>query len=285
MKIYLAYPIDQSNGAPYSLGVAKAWLRSQSWVTWMFDPGEAFSVGQFADRDSSIRETTGAALSNADVVLAFIPAGAVSVGVPMEIERATLMGKPAVVVSDAPSWMLEFGAEDPEGSARFAEFEDAKQHLVSLLDVVGGSDDSSRAPMPVVLSEGAEIPRRGFSDDAGLDLVVSEDRVVNPGDFVDIPCGVRAELPAWSWGLITGRSSTLRNRGLMVSNGVIDAGYRGQLFAGVWNLTDEPVRVSRGERVAQLILIQNATALVEPVQVSHLTPGTRGSAGFGSTGA
>ena len=150
-----------------------------------------------------------------------------------------------------------------------------------------GLPDVGPTLMPTQVSEGAEEPRRGYADDAGLDLIVSEARVVHPGEFVDIPCGVSVELPAWSFGMITGRSSTLRKRGLMVNQGIIDAGYRGPLFAGVWNLTDEPVKVDAGERVAQLIILHNGTRLVQVQQVEEIDRGPvdgRGVFGFGSTG-
>lgn len=123
---------------------------------------------------------------------------------------------------------------------------------------------------------------RAHVGDAGLDLYCSEDVTILPGRFEDIPVGVSVELPGGFWGLLTGRSSTLRKRGLMVAQGVIDQGYRGPLFTGVWNLTAEPVRVSRGERLAQLILVPLWEGGVE--SVLFLSGSSRGSAGFGSSG-
>ena len=123
---------------------------------------------------------------------------------------------------------------------------------------------------------------RAHPGDAGLDLFCSESVVVRPGRFVDIPLGVSVEIPHGYWAMLTGRSSTLRKRGLLVNQGVIDQGYRGPLFAGVWNLTDEHVEVPRGDRVAQLILIPLWTG--EPVSVLHLAESSRGVSGFGSSG-
>lgn len=123
---------------------------------------------------------------------------------------------------------------------------------------------------------------RSHAGDAGLDLFCSQDMEILPGRFEDIPVGVSVELPEGFWGLLTGRSSTLRKRGLMVAQGVIDQGYRGPLFTGVWNLTPGPVKVSRGERLAQLILVPLWEGGVEPVL--FLSESSRGSAGFGSSG-
>lgn len=140
--------------------------------------------------------------------------------------------------------------------------------------------------MYVVVHEGTgQMPTRGHDDDAGLDLYVSERTVVPSGAFRDISCGVNVELPAGTWGLLTGRSSTLRKRSLMVAQGVIDAGYRGPLFAGVWNLGREPQVVEAGDRIAQLIVIDNVTERVNLHRVGELAPSARGENGFGSTGA
>lgn len=125
-------------------------------------------------------------------------------------------------------------------------------------------------------------PARAYAGDAGWDLYVSEKVVIQPGAFADVPCGVACALPHGTWGLLTGRSSTLRSRGLLVHQGVIDEGYRGPLYAGVFNLGRHVALVEAGSRLAQLIVV--------PMHVHHarmvndLRPGTRGTAGFGSSG-
>lgn len=136
---------------------------------------------------------------------------------------------------------------------------------------------------PFVLGRGGRLPTRGYEDDAGLDLYVSEGFVVEPGEFVDVPTSVSGQLPAGHWGLLTGRSSTLRHHSLMVVQGVIDTGYRGELFVGVINFGHTQQRVEAGTRLAQLILIEVPQG-VQPVQVNQLDRSSRGDAGFGSTG-
>lgn len=127
----------------------------------------------------------------------------------------------------------------------------------------------------------------GHPGDAGIDLFCAESTVVQPDQFRDVCLGVEAQLPAGYWGLLTGRSSTLRKHGLMVNQGVIDQGYRGRLFAGVFNLTGRPVQIVRGSRLAQLILLPLwLPRLTEfsVVESEALDESARGHDGFGSTG-
>jgi len=128
-------------------------------------------------------------------------------------------------------------------------------------------------------------PRRAYEGDAGFDLVVSVSVDIMPGQFFDVPAGVRVELPPGVWAMVTGRSSTLRKRRLLVSQGIIDNGWRGELFTGVWNLGPERARVRRGERIAQLIPFHQASLQMTARRVERLGDSDRGTAGFGSTGA
>lgn len=131
-------------------------------------------------------------------------------------------------------------------------------------------------------------PSRAYADDAGFDLYVSQTVVIPAHRFLDVPCGVQVELPDGTWGFLTGRSSTLRKRGLLVHTGIIDQGYRGELFAGVWNLTGQDVVVEAGDRISQLIVIENTTAQIilrEVLEPDEFSAHPRGLRGFGSSGA
>jgi dUTP pyrophosphatase len=147
------------------------------------------------------------------------------------------------------------------------------------------------------------LPQRGYANDAGLDLTVDlrpdptygvdwadKDEggffVDIPGNaFTDIPCGLAVGLPDEVWGMITGRSSTIRRRGLLVATGIIDPGYRGPLYAGTWNLRPKPCRIRHGERLAQIILFDNVTSHYRPTRAEKLSESDRGTRGFGSTGS
>lgn len=134
------------------------------------------------------------------------------------------------------------------------------------------------------LTSTALSPTKAYGDDAGFDLYCDDDLVIEPSTFVDVPLGVAIKVPEGTWGLLTARSSTLRKHGLMVAQGVIDCGYTGPLFAGVWNMTDKPVHVTRGMRLVQYILINNASLNVQAREVVELPKTDRGASGFGSSG-
>lgn len=122
-----------------------------------------------------------------------------------------------------------------------------------------------------------------YQGDAGIDLPVLDDMRVPPGELVDVRTGWAAAIPAGHYGRIVGRSSCFRKKGLLVIEGVIDAGFRGELFTAVYNPTHMSRFVNRGDSLAQLI--------VSPIPKSHhievvdkLPESERGERGFGSSG-
>lgn len=82
--------------------------------------------------------------------------------------------------------------------------------------------------------------------------------------------------------MITGRSSTIRTYKLRVETGIIDNGYRGEMFVGVWNHNEEEIIVEEGTRLAQLILFNLAE--VNWKEVIDLPHSSRGEKGFGHSG-
>lgn len=129
----------------------------------------------------------------------------------------------------------------------------------------------------------ARTPEAKFSGDAGYDLYTVGNTLLPPGEIVDVPTGLHLELPPGYWLRLVGRSSTFRRRRLLVIEGVIDNGYRGGLFFGVWNTTGEPVTIGGGERLAQAIL--SPICHFPWVEVDLLNDSDRGEQGFGSTGS
>jgi len=136
----------------------------------------------------------------------------------------------------------------------------------------------------LLLGEGSpRAPTKAYLGDTGWDLYVSRDVVIPACSFTDIHTDIAIAMPEGLWGRITGRSSTLRKYGLLVNEGIIDNGYRGELFIGVFNLTDHDRFIPAGTRLAQLIFHRLIEDLQwEPTMV--LPPSQRQDRGFGSSG-
>jgi dUTP pyrophosphatase len=125
-------------------------------------------------------------------------------------------------------------------------------------------------------------PVKAYADDAGFDLYVAEDTRIPIDGFKDVPLGISVELPKGKWGMLTGRSSTVWKRRILVVQGIIDNGYRGPLFAGCQNVGQHACELERGERIAQLILFSVETPVLR--YASKLSESDRGEAAFGSSG-
>lgn len=134
------------------------------------------------------------------------------------------------------------------------------------------------------LGEGAKAPYKKHSGDAGWDLFVSRDCIINPNETVDVHTDIKIDMPPYTYARITGRSSSLRKHGLLINEGIIDNGFTGELFICVHNVGTEPFKVEKGMRLAQVLF-----HVIEDVrwsQVDEIKPvaGKRGNEGFGSTG-
>lgn len=128
------------------------------------------------------------------------------------------------------------------------------------------------------------LPSYAHPGDAGLDLASSEQRVLAPGERAAVATGLAVAVPEGWVGLVHPRSGLSLRDGVTVVNapGTVDSGYRGELKVLLVNLGDRPVEISRGERIAQLVLQRFGRASV--VEVDELDDTARGTGGFGSTG-
>ena len=128
------------------------------------------------------------------------------------------------------------------------------------------------------------MPVMGNPGDAGYDLRSADDALIPARGRHTINTGVSIALPAGYVALVHPRSGLAAKHGITVLNapGTVDAGYRGQILITMINHSDEDFRISRGDRVAQ-ILFQKFEQ-VRFVSVTELPGSKRGTAGFGSTG-
>lgn len=141
------------------------------------------------------------------------------------------------------------------------------------------------------LDDRATIPQYQTQLAAGLDLAaclprhdVPETITVHPGDIVKIPLGFACAIPAGFEGQVRPRSGLATKHGLSVPNapGTVDADYRGEMFVALINLGRNPIDITHGMRIAQLIIAPVSHANI--VEVDSLEDTDRGSGGFGSTG-
>lgn len=149
-----------------------------------------------------------------------------------------------------------------------------------------GGDEELFGPLRYRASDPDFELRLGYPGDAGFDLAASEDFTVDARDWGLVPCGLQLEIPEGLFFWIVARSSTMKNWGFIVLPGVIDTGFRGELFASVYNTRGYSVKVSRGDRIAQAVPLPNAAPYLRPQRVEFIDAETsRGAAGFGSTGS
>ncbi len=135
------------------------------------------------------------------------------------------------------------------------------------------------------LDPNAALPERAHPGDAGFDLRSIEDVEVGPGERAMVRTGVAVAIPDGHAGLVLPRSGLASKHGLTLANapGLIDSGYRGELICSVVNLDPhESVKIARGERIAQLVVVEVPER--RPGWVDELPPSSRGEGGFGSTG-
>lgn len=128
------------------------------------------------------------------------------------------------------------------------------------------------------------LPAYARAGDAGLDLLAAVTVMLPPGGRELVPTGLRVAIPEGYAGLVLPRSGLALRAGVTVLNapGLIDSGYRGEIGVLLINHGTEPVTLSRGERIAQLV-IQPVTRC-SLIEVASLDGTTRGAGGFGSTG-
>lgn len=138
------------------------------------------------------------------------------------------------------------------------------------------------------LAHAHDLPLPGYAtpDSAGADLLaaVAEDVVLAPGERRLIPTGLAVALPPGTEAQIRPRSGLALKSGVTVLNtpGTIDADYRGEIGVILINLGQEPFRVTRGARIAQLVVA--TVAQLAWREVDALPASGRGVGGFGSTG-
>jgi len=132
-----------------------------------------------------------------------------------------------------------------------------------------------------ILNDSIDIPSYGHPGDAGFDVRSLEDYILKPGERKIFMNGFALELPTGYGAFMMDKSSTSKI-GIKTLGGVFDAGYRGEYNVNIINLSDEPFVITKGQKIAQLVILPVLTAQFE--KVSELSDSSRGEGAFGSTG-
>lgn len=138
--------------------------------------------------------------------------------------------------------------------------------------------------MKLELLDDVCVPYRADIHDAGCDLRARESGSIIPGKRILIPCGIKIALEPGTVGLIKPRSGLAVKHGIDIMAGVIDSNYRGEIHALIVNHGWEPFAWNKGDRIAQLLVLQYPMygdfSFVDSID----TDTARGEAGFGSSG-
>lgn len=144
-----------------------------------------------------------------------------------------------------------------------------------------GTKIYSNPQLECMVQPGAQLPVRAHPTDAGADLFSYENCEIYPGEQKLVDTGIAIKIPRGFGGFIYNRSSQGK-KGITIphSVGVIDSDYRGNLKVLLKNISDDPYKISVGDRIAQLV--------IQPIQLVDFkdiwNDTARGTGGFGSTG-
>lgn len=134
------------------------------------------------------------------------------------------------------------------------------------------------------MTDTAIVPTRGSKKAAGYDLYADCCVQISPGETRKIGTGIAVVIPDGYAGMIFARSGIAVKQGLRPANcvGVVDADYRGEVIVALHNDSSEPRNITRGDRIAQMVVMPFFAE--DLIVVDSLSETERGSGGFGSTG-
>lgn len=131
------------------------------------------------------------------------------------------------------------------------------------------------------LNNEAILPKYAHPGDVGMDMYALEDYDLKPSERKIFSVGFALEFEEGFAAIVKDRSSISKN-GLHTMGGVFDAGYRGEYNVNLINLGSETYHISKGDKIAQLIIYPIVIAELEEAET--LSESSRGTGNFGSTG-
>ena len=130
----------------------------------------------------------------------------------------------------------------------------------------------------VIKFENYKKPERAHYNDSGADVFSAQDIVLNPHSVYAVPLGIGVNLPD-GYDMVVHCKSGLSKKGIWASNAPIDAGYKGEIHAILYNTTDKPFNITKGDKIGQMVM--------RPVIYADFVEETgkeREKGAFGSTG-
>lgn len=131
------------------------------------------------------------------------------------------------------------------------------------------------------LSSMAYLPERAHDTDAGADIRTPEGFTLRAHDSEIVATGVHVQLPPNTVGMLKSKSG-LNIRYGIISEGVIDEGFSGEIMVKLYNLSDHDHLFQRGDKITQLVVMPVHYVAYE--LADEIQGGDRGSSGYGSTG-
>jgi dUTP pyrophosphatase len=132
------------------------------------------------------------------------------------------------------------------------------------------------------LNKDARLPTYAHPGDVGLDMYSLEDYDLQPMERRIFNCGFALEFEVGYAAIVKDKSSLPKNAGIHTMGGVFDAGYRGEYNAHLINLGQATYHISKGDKIAQLVIYP--VVIAELQEVEKLSDSSRGTGAFGSTG-
>ncbi len=136
------------------------------------------------------------------------------------------------------------------------------------------------------ISEDAQLPYYATAGSAGMDLTSCKDYTLNAHSRILVQTGLKIEFPIGMEAQIRPRSGLALKHGITVLNspGTIDCDYSGEICVLLFNTSDSPFQIKKGDRIAQMVISPVVRVVIS--EVDSLTRETeRGEGGFGSTGS
>lgn len=131
----------------------------------------------------------------------------------------------------------------------------------------------------VIKFMGYQTPNRAHHNDSGADCFASQGTIIPAHSVAKVPTGVGLELPD-GYDVVVHCKSGLSTKGIWASNAPVDAGYRGEIHAILYNTTNKDFVINAGDKIGQFVL----RPVLYPEFVEDFSEESRGTNGFGSTG-